>query len=93
MISFDSILYQNPNVVSRVVENEAVLIIPEQGEVKVLNEVGSRIWELVDGKRSIQDISSLICLEFDVDQETAEQDTLEFISDIIDKGIIKISPE
>jgi hypothetical protein len=93
MISLDSILYQNPNVVSRVVENEAVLIIPEQGEVKVLNEVGSRIWELVDGKRSIQDISSLICQEFDVDQGTAEHDTLKFISDIFDKGIIKISPE
>ncbi len=93
MISLDTILSKNPNVVSRVIENEAVLLIPERGQVKVLNEVGSRILELVDGNRSIREISAIIYQEFEVDQVIAEQDTLEFITGILEKGIMDISPE
>jgi hypothetical protein len=81
-------MIQNPKVICRIVEAEAVLVLPEQGEVKVLNEVGSRIWEMVDGILTIREISNLIYQEFEIDITTAEQDTLDFISTILDKGLI-----
>lgn len=84
------ILSKKPSVISRVIDNEAVLILPEQGQVKVLNEVGSRIWELVDGGHTIREISALIYEEFDVDSVTSERDTLEFCAEILDKGIVDI---
>lgn len=93
MLTLDSILLPNPNVIGRIVNDEAVLVIPEMGDVKVLNEVGSRIWELVDGSRSIRDISVMICQEFEVDQNIAEEDTLEFVNDILVKGLINIELE
>jgi hypothetical protein len=90
MLSLESIPIPNPNVVGRIVDGEAVLVLPERGEVKVLNDVGSRIWELTDGSRTIREIANLIFQEFDVVVDTAEQDTLEFVSDILAQGILRL---
>jgi len=83
MLSMESVLTPNPMVVGRIVNGEAVLVLPEIGEVKVLNEVGSRIWELSDGTLSINQISTLIFDEFDIDESTAQQDTLEFAEECL----------
>lgn len=91
MIDISTIPTQNPNVLSRKADNEAVLVLPQQGKVKVLNEVGAAIWELIDGKRDIQKISEYISSEFDVDQYTAEKDTLRFITELLEREIITTS--
>lgn len=89
-IGKNTILKPNPDIIGRVVDNEAVLVMPKQGKVKVLNEVGAVIWELIDGQRSIQEIISKICSEFEIDQNTAEADTLNFIADLIAKELVVI---
>lgn len=82
----------NPAVVARSVENEAVLLLPEQGEVKVLNEVGARIWMLVDGSRSIADIAVVISAEYDVALSDAEADTLAFLQSLAERGLVTFKP-
>ena len=46
MISPDGYILPTPAVIDRIIEDEAVLVLSEQGQVKVLNEVGARIWAL-----------------------------------------------
>lgn len=88
MLLVNVIPVPNPEVVGRIVDNEAVLVLPGKGEVKVLNEVGARIWSLVDGHRSIKEIAAQINAEFKVSQTKAENDALAFIQQLMDKGII-----
>ncbi len=54
MISLDSYPVPTAAVVGRLVENEAVLVLPEKAQVKVLNQVGARIWALADGRRTLR---------------------------------------
>jgi hypothetical protein len=88
MLSVNKIPVPNPEVVGRIVDNEAVLVLPGKGEVKVLNEIGARIWSLVDGRRSIEEIAKQIFAEFKVSQPEAEQDVADFIQQLLVKGII-----
>lgn len=94
MTSLEKIPILKINVVGRVLENqdptktEAVIVLPEKGQVKVLNEVGSRIWSLVDGKRRISDIIGIIVKEYQVDEDIAEKDAITFFEDLFKKGII-----
>ena len=88
MFTLDTIFAPSPQILSRLVEHEAVLVLPEQGKVKVLNEVGARIWTLTDGKLSVAEIARSICAEFAVDQLTAEADTLAFLTDLAARGIV-----
>ena len=88
MIKINSIPIPNPDVVGHIVDDQAVVVIPEHGSVKVFNEVGTHIWERIDGKLSVGDIVNLVCEEFDVEIIIAEGDTLEFISFLIDQDIV-----
>ncbi len=87
-IDKNTIPKQDADIISRIVDNEAVLVMPQKGKVKVLNEVGAAIWELVDGKRSIFQITNEVCEQFNIDFATAEEDTLKFIADLTEKGLI-----
>ena len=66
-------------VAGRIIDDEAVIVLSESGEVEVLNAVGARIWELADGSRSLAQIIEQIVREFDVSLEQATTDVVEFV--------------
>ena len=90
MLDHNSCPVPNPDVVGRLVGDEAVLVIAGKGEVKVLNEIGARIWSLIDGTRTVGDIAGLICSEYDVEPAQAEADAIEFIEQLVGKGILTL---
>lgn len=42
-------------------EGESIVFLPEYGRLKKLNQMGTVIWNLIDGKRTAEDISREIC--------------------------------
>lgn len=78
----------NPEIISRRLEGEAVLVLPQRGQVKVLNELGSRIWSLIDGNRSINQIIAVIHQEFTISLEAAAADTTEFLAQLAERDMI-----
>ena len=95
-IFLDDIPRKNTNVIGRVLEGkipsetEAVILLPEKGQVKVINEVGAYIWSLIDGTNTVRQIVALICSEYEVDQKIAERDANNFLADLVQRGIIQI---
>ncbi len=83
-----------PSVVGKTMENgEAVLILPGKGQIKVLNEVAARIWQLVDGTRSVAQIAMAIAEEFQVGEQQAGQDVWEFLNALAARGLIQMSDD
>ena len=74
----------------RCLEHEAVVVLPDKGEVKVLNEVGAQIWMLADGTRSVREIIAAVCAEFEAAPAVVEADTLNFLAELQQKGLITI---
>lgn len=85
------------DVLGRTIQNrpdnrlEAVLVLPSRGRINVLNEIGARIWSLTDGTRTVQEVAAAICVDYDIDQATAEKDTLDFLEALLDRGVIRLS--
>jgi coenzyme PQQ biosynthesis protein PqqD len=90
MVTLDAYPIPNPAVQGRRLDNEAVLVLPERGEVKVLNEVGALIWQLADGTRTVAEIVTSVCAEYQVSQTQAEADVLEFIDELQAKAILSV---
>ena len=89
MISISSIPSRSDRVVVRRINDECLLIpltddIADMDSLYRLNETGAFIWELVDGRRDIKEITSRVAEEFDVDQREAEKDILLFLVDVQD---------
>jgi len=73
-----------PNIVTRKTGSEYVLIpvtnnIADMNSVYTLNESGAFIWELIDGKRDIEEMIEALVSRYDTDRETASEDLLSFI--------------
>jgi hypothetical protein len=94
MPDLNSILYHSPSVVTRKTGNEYVLVpvtdnIADMDSVYTLNETGAFIWEQINGKRSVEEIIKEMTEEYDIDNDTATKDVLEFISKMNDYLIIR----
>jgi len=89
-LNLDSVPSHSPDVVARVVRGEAILVLTEQSKVKVLNELGTRIWGLVDGQQSIRQIAARLCQEYEVDPAQAEGDTLDFLAELLGRGLLEV---
>jgi hypothetical protein len=80
----------HPQTAGRVIDGEAVLILADNSEVNVLNEVGTRIFELSNGNHSTAEIVAIIVTEYEVTPEQAEQDTREFLNQMVDRQVLTL---
>jgi hypothetical protein len=75
---------------ARIVDGTAIIVLADSGQVNVLNAVGTRIWELTDGKRNLQEIADVIQSEYKVSPQQALQDLTEFMQEMLVNKIISL---
>ena len=79
---------KHPHAASRVYEGEAFIVLPQFHEYKILNQVGTRIWDLIDGLKTEGDIARIIAGEYEVTLETAMADVTSFLADLKANGML-----
>jgi hypothetical protein len=83
----------HPQVAARIVDGAALIVLSDAGHVNVLNPVGTRIWELIDGTRSIEEIAQTIQGEYEVTHQQALQDVEEFVQRLVDVQALVIQDQ
>jgi hypothetical protein len=78
-----------PQVMSRLVDDETVLLDLESGMYFGLDGVGQRIWQSVSEGKTLGEIAGIISGEYEVDEKQALADILEFTSDLVERGLLK----
>ena len=86
------IVAKNPKTAWRIIEGEAVILSMDSKVLRGLNPVGSRIWELIDGQRSLEEIIEVVIQEFDVAPADAAQDVRAFIQELLNRGLVTPVP-
>ena len=69
------------------IDEEAVVLNLDNGHYYVLNETGRRIWELLDGRRSLEQIAAQICREYEVGEQQALADVLKLVKELAAEGL------
>jgi len=77
------IFKKSPKIVVRKIEDETILMplystSEEIDCIYTLNDAAARIWELIDGKRTLGKIKKIFLDEFDV----TEQELADFLKDL-----------
>ena len=78
------------DVVSRDLEGEAVILNLETGTYFGLNEVGTRIWTLIQEHESLSRVFEAIRQEYEVSPEALEGDLLRIIDELRRKGLVNV---
>jgi hypothetical protein len=70
------------DVVSQTSERQTVLLQLESGTYFSLDGVGTLVWELCDGHRTIREIAARVCDDYDIDAPTASADVLALLTEL-----------
>ncbi len=79
------------DVVSRVVDGEAVLLDLASGKYFGLNEVGSRVWEHTQEGIAVSALFQRLQGEFEVDPSTLRADLDELLAELAAKKLITVT--
>lgn len=80
-------LKRNPDVSWRVIEGQAVLILNKEGEVQVLNELGTFIWERAE--EDPEEVVRAIVSQYEVTPDEARKDLEEFVGSLLASGALQ----
>jgi hypothetical protein len=80
--------------VGRNIEGE-LIIVPltsgigdMEGEIYTLNETGRAIWEKLDGKKSLREVTEALKTEFEAAPEEIEEDVLGLMGELLKRRIV-----
>ena len=77
-----------PDLVWRLLDDNVVVVSPRAGEVRVLNRVGTVIWQLLIEENSRDDIEDHLVNNFDVTRPQAKSDLRVFFADLTERGVL-----
>lgn len=89
-ITLRSTVVVSPNQVSTSLGSEAVILGADAGEYFGLNEVGARVWELVQQPVLVSDICAALCDEYEVQPAECERDVIELLAELREKGLLDV---
>lgn len=92
-IAPNTMVVVSPQQVSTTLGDEAVILGGDAGQYFGLNQVGARIWELVQQPVRVAAICATVCDEYEVTAEQCERDVLELLNELHAKGLLDVRGE
>ncbi|MCB0231835.1 MAG: PqqD family protein [Anaerolineae bacterium] len=87
----DSVVSKDPSqIISRKVDDEALIIHLTSGSYYSLNAVGTRVWDSIDGTRTAEDVAKIIQSEYDAEFELIETEVMSLLTDLVEEGLVQV---
>lgn len=90
-VNIDSVITKNTEIDDTDLDGEKVMMNLDKGEYFMMNEVGSRIWELITENTAVTTIVEILLTEYNVDKETCENTVIEFLGRLEDADLIQVA--
>ena len=78
----------HPELTWRLLDGEAVIVSPTSGEIRVLNQVGAEIWQLLVNGSTVEKIEAVLIGQHNLSPEQAHADVSAFLEDLLSCGLI-----
>jgi hypothetical protein len=75
------------------VDGEIVILDLEEGIYYGINQVGARIWEIVQDPTPIEEIVETITDEYDVSHDECSRDVISLLHDLKQKNLVVIADD
>ena len=80
----------HPQVAARMLNGRAIIVLADAGEVLVLNPSGARLWQQIDGRRTVGELAADLAAVHGLDAARAEQDVGAFVQNLLDVAAITL---
>lgn len=93
-IDMNAVYTPSPKLVTRVIEEEMIIVPIESGVADIddalysLNPTGRVIWEMLEQKRTVNDICFFLCDEYNASQEEIKTDLMDLLEELFNLNLI-----
>lgn len=84
------VITRSGDLLTTEVDGELLAMSIENGACYGLNSIGSRIWQLVEQPRTIDNLCAQLVEEFEVDAETCRTEVLALLADLRTEKLIRL---
>ena len=88
----ETVLSRAPQVLSRVIDEEAVLLNLTTGTYCGMNEVATRAWEILEEPTSFDALCGRLTAEFEVEPATVRTDMQDFVRALTNAKLVIAAP-
>ena len=81
-------LSKTQNVAFRTIQGQAYIVNTKTSMLHELDEVGTCIWENLNGKKTVDELARRVSDEYAVDFQTAKSDLIEYAVSLKELGVV-----
>jgi hypothetical protein len=83
---------KNPALAWREIDDETIIISPNDSVMHELNDTGSFLWKNIDGKKSAAELAELLVENYDVTPDIALSDTQALLEELASRQLVVAIP-
>jgi hypothetical protein len=83
---------KNPALAWREIDEETVIISPNDSVMHELNDTGSFLWKNIDGKKSAAELAELLVENYEVTPDVALSDTQALLQELSSRKLVVTVP-
>jgi len=93
MISPAAVFWQkNPALAWREIDDETIIISPNDSVMHELNDTGRFLWKNIDGTKSAAELAQLLAENYEVTPEIALSDTQALLEEMLSRKLVLTVP-
>jgi len=90
-VLLDSTIVRSSDQVSTDLGGEAVILSLQSQEYFGLEDVGARIWDIIQEPKTVQEILNAVLNDYAVEPKRCERDLLAVLQQLADEGLIEVT--
>ena len=87
-LDLQTVVRQADNLLGGAVDDQIVLLNPQDNDYFSMNKLGSRIWERIAAPVSVSQLIDLLLEEFDVERPVCEREVMDFLEELNRAGLV-----
>ena len=80
-------------VAARVMDGEAIMINLSSGMYYSIDGVGGLIWEMIEGRHSLEEIAAAVVARHDVLRDQAQADVQRLVEELMEENLVQVSDD
>jgi hypothetical protein len=84
---------RNDTLMSAPIDREIVFLNPSTDSYVALDDIGRRIWDLLEQPRRLEELVDLLAEEFEGQRETIRSDLVPFLAELEGEGIVTVDAQ
>ncbi|AQA00234.1 hypothetical protein BWQ93_18550 [Sphingopyxis sp. QXT-31] len=89
-ISGSTVVARNPSILFNDFDDGLMMMDIDSGNYFDIDSVGGRIWALIDAPATLDVICESLVAEYDVDADVCRTETIGFIEELAEKGLVTL---